>query len=326
MKKYIFGLVGISALTLFLSGCLKDKGYDNNEYQSLRQTNSAQKVVSIALTTALPASDGDYNVSLLPIDNSTSLTTINLVPIVLAGGVVAEQDVHVVVDTAFKILDDYNNSPNGTAVYDVLDVSKYSIVSKTVTIPKGQSKGYMQIRLIPNNIIGLGVFGLGVKIVSVDGGYTIAANNKGIGVAAFTVSNRYSGSYANSGIRYNYAAASVPYTYPTIPAGYASTLVLPNPKVAATLDENTTAFDFANLGAPPNSYKYIVTVPAGTTGSADVTVPLTFSSTFLAGNNSVSVKVSTYNPATKTFHFNVGYNNAATGGAYRIVDEVLTKQ
>ncbi len=339
MKRYLSGLAAIAAFSFGLTGCLKDKGFDNNEYQSLRENTSEQKVVSLALTTTLPVTDPEFNVALKSIGSSSASTIIDLIPVTLAGGVVATQDVHVVLDLDNTILDDYNNNPNGSFLYELPNPAKYTIVSKTVTIPAGQSRAYLQIKLTPDDLIagptpgvGYSGFALPVKIVSVDGGYVVAAN-RGKGIGAFVIKNAYAGTYIiNEGsMRYPYTFASFPaFTYNVgdpIPAGYGTPLNIKannGTKEVTTLDANTVLIDFANLGAPPNSFKYVVQIPAGLTGNTDYSVPTTLNTAALAGNNSVDIKLHTYNPVTKTFKFVVLYRNAASGGDWRLLFESCT--
>lgn len=154
-------------------------------------------------------------------------------------------------------------------------------------------------------------------------GVTIASNFKTI--YYHLIGNPQAGSYTNTGIRYNYnCCTSVPYTYPTIPPGYSSTLVLPNPKVASPVDPHTVRIDFANLGGA--NYAYLATVPTGISGNTNFPITLNFSPEFLAGNANIVVNLATYNPALRTFHFNVSYlNNILGNPGFRIVDEVLVK-
>lgn len=191
MKKNIFKLLALFLASYSFSGCTKDKDYDNNQYQSLR--DSDQNVVSIALRT-----DVNDNITTYAFDASTTSTVINLVPVTLAGGKVAKQDVHVQLDTSYAVIKAYNDAnasdPNFVPFLNA-PASKYTILSKTVTIPKGQSTGYMQVKLTLADFIYDTTYAVGVKILSNDGGYVIAGNGKDRGIAGIAIKNRYDGRY-----------------------------------------------------------------------------------------------------------------------------------
>lgn len=312
----IYSLSVLSILLVF-SSCLKD---NKIQVPPPSDVDNTKKTVSLTLSTS------GENFRKLFIDKQTTEQTINLIPVTLAGGLPAETDLLVVLDTSSAKVNTYN-AAHGTS-FSHPDPSKFSIVSKTVLIPKGQNVGYLQIRLIPNNFLG-GTFALGFSIISVSNGYSIGANNASNAVAAFTLMNAFEGDYTNTGMRYNYVGS---FFYPysgtgPVPVYYASHVALTGIKYGSSLGQYTTEFDFANLGSGSFlNYQYIVTVPAGTTGNANVTVPLTFSSNFLLGNSNIDVLISTYNPATKTFHFVVSYlNQPGNQGNQRIVDETLVK-
>jgi hypothetical protein len=312
MKKYLLKLSAFVLVVAGLSSCLKDGGFDDNKYQALRGTTDGQKVVSIALTT-----DVNTNESQISVLASSTASVVNLVPVTISGGVVAEQDVHVVLDTVMSLAT--------AAGYTLPDPAKYSIVSKTVTIPKGQATAYMQIRLnVPNDFIG-DAYALGVKIVSVDGGYIIAGNGKSKGVAAFAIANEFEGNYANNGVRYSYAATSIAYTYPGPIPPFTVSALMPNPKFFATVDANRNVFDFANQGAA--GQQYLVTTPSGLTGNAEISVPTVLTPLTMTMVSNVDIQVHTYNPALKRYHFVTVFNNNVNpaAGQVRILDETLTK-
>ena len=294
-----------------LSSCLKQ----SNEVVYPGNVDNSKRIVSIALS---PIGD---NFRKLFIEKRTTEQTIDFIPVALPVGVIAETDLFVVLDTSFAKVTVYN-AVQGTS-FSRPDPTKFSIVNKTVLIPKGQNMGYMQIRLTPNNFLG-GTFALGFSIVGVSNGYTIAQNNASSAVTAFTLMNPFEGNYTNTGARYDYYGG--PYYYngsgPVPPYTFAHNLG--GIKFGSTLDQKTTEFDFSNLGSNTAfNYRYVVTVPVGTTGTTNVTVPLTFSTTFLLANSGIQILVSTYNPSTKTFHFVISYLNQPSGGNQRIIDETL---
>jgi len=309
MKNRILKLSSFLFATVALSSCLKDKGFDDNLRQSLRYAD--QKVVSIALRT-----DVNEQESIVSVQASAATTTINLVPVTLAGGIPATQDVHVVLDTMNSLVDQ--------SVYAIPPNSDFTIVNKTVTIPAGQTTGYVQIQLIPNNFIGQ-PYALGFKIVSVDGGYTIAGNGRGQGIAEFAIANEFEADYTDVGIRYNYSAAAPVYNVgDPIPGGYVSTTPMPSPKHLNTLDATHNSLDFANLGG--NGWQYIFDFGAVGAANQDYPLGITLNAAALANNSNISYKLATYNPVTKTIKLIVLYNNAPGGtGNWRLLFETLTK-
>lgn len=311
MKNNFLKLTSFLFATIALASCVKDKGYDNNEYQLLRGNTSAQKVVAIALKTDVNTQESEVSISA-----NASSTVINLVPIVLAGGQVATSDVHVVIDTMNSLVDQTS--------FTIPANSMFSIVSKTVTIPAGQNTGYIQVKLIPNDFIGQ-PYALGFKIVSVDNGYTIAGNGRGIGVAEFTIANAYEADYAVNGIRYNYSASPITYNAgDPVPPGYVSTTAIPNPKHMSTIDATHNALDFANLGG--SNYQYILDFSTVGTANQDYNIGVILNPPALAGNSLISYVVHKYNPVTKTLTLVVLYNNNGTGtGNWRLLFETLTR-
>lgn len=91
-----------------------------------------------------------------------------------------------------------------------LPAGSYSVNTLDITIPAGKSF-YDQLKVTVNNSNTLDPnisYGIGFKIVSVDGGYTIAANSRNV-VLGFTIKNKYDGIYTLKG-HHN----RTPYTFP----------------------------------------------------------------------------------------------------------------
>lgn len=320
MKNKFIKLSAFVFATVALASCLKDKNFDNGS-AGIENDQAQQKVVSIELTTT-----DTLNFLNTSFAAAATTSTFNLVPIQIAGGAAATTDVHVVVALDPTLVTAYNLA-NGTA-YTTPASSTYTIPSLTVTIPAGQSRGYVQISLIPNNFIGLSS-AFGLRIVSVDGGYLVAAGYKSYGVAAFGIKNEFQGSYSNAGVRYAYPVPFVSYTYPNpVPAGYSAIVPMPSPKFAATIDATHNAIDMANQGGA--GHQYYVNTPAGASTSTSTTpIPVTIvlSPNALAQYSNISYQHYDYTPATHTYHFITSYNNAPGGsGVYRILDETLTLQ
>jgi hypothetical protein len=91
-----------------------------------------------------------------------------------------------------------------------LPAGSYSVNTLDITIPAGKSF-YDQLKVTVNNTNTLDPnisYGIGFKIVSVDGGYVIANNSKSV-VLGFAIKNKYDGIYTLRG-HHN----RTPYTFP----------------------------------------------------------------------------------------------------------------
>ena len=188
MKNKFLKFAPLAIIIVALSSCIKDKGYDNNEYQLLRGTTTGQNVVSVAIRT-----DVNDNTSTQAFNAFSTLTTFpTFVAFTISGGVPAKQDVHIVISIDSNLVNAYNTA-NGTSFANPLPAT-YTTSGTTVTIPAGQSTAYLSLSLIPANFLGA-TWALGIKILSVDGGYLIAGNGKDQGIAGFTIKNGYDGLY-----------------------------------------------------------------------------------------------------------------------------------
>jgi hypothetical protein len=296
MKKYLIILAAIPAI---LSSCLKDKNLTDKQYGLLGVDEI--KVVQIQ---EAPQKNAVFNVSTTPL-------TVTALTVSTGIDVLNDVTVTLVKDDALVI----------AAGDSVLPASKYTIASLSVTIPKGKRSATLPIT-IGNTAVLLGTsYALGFKIVSTsDASYGISTNYKTI-VVPIVVQNEYAGMYDVTGGRYNYTGA-VSYTYPgPLPAG--STFVGLSPtKEMFTVDANTSEIGVAGLVTL--GYSYRVTVPPGSTGSSDIICPTTFTPLFLSDNSGIELKLSTYNPATKTFNFVLRYLNGS--GNARIMVEKFVKQ
>jgi hypothetical protein len=134
-------------------------------------------------------------------------TVINFIPVNLASGTPALEDINVTLVANPTLVADYN-SANGTN-YVIPPPTMYTVLNPglVVTIPKGSNTGYLQVRLRPSDFVG-GEWALAYSIASIDKpGYIISGNlNKGM--VAFGIKNRYDGVY---NLRFKMIDWSVPY-------------------------------------------------------------------------------------------------------------------
>lgn len=180
-------------LSVSIFGCLKDKGYDDRDNQAGETHNGGnENVISVALTATTTS-----NHLLLALDQSSNDTTLNAIPVTLAGQA-AKEDIQVTLMLDPALLGSYN-ADNGTA-HEEASSSVYSVVNAgdsatgyIVTIPKGSNTGYLQIKLVPSNFLGFD-YAIGVQISSVSPGYLIASNLS-TGILAIAVKNLWDGRY-----------------------------------------------------------------------------------------------------------------------------------
>lgn len=214
MKLYFkSALASVLLLSAFLTGCLKDKDYDDRSAQSLR-SDGTQKVVALSLTAT--STDNHQQVSL---NSSNSDTTFNLVPVTLtasAGGGGALEDVKVVVVLNPALIGNYN-AQHGT-LHEEAPASKFTIVNAPatgggyiVTIPKGSTIGWLQIKIKPNNFLGFD-YALGVQISKVETPGYLVSTNASAGVVGIGIKNKYDGEYTLTG---TYSDVLAPANNPT---------------------------------------------------------------------------------------------------------------
>jgi Domain of unknown function (DUF1735) len=214
MKYRIRILTALLVMALVgMTGCLKDKDFDNGSIQSVRSLGT-QKIIE--LSTAPHDTTGYINRA-YPI--STNDTTIQLIPVTLASADPAPVDIHVTLTLSQALLDNYNDSNGTTFVFP--DSSIYTILNpgNVVTIAKGTNVGFLMMKFAPADFIGANPFAFAYVISSVDQpGYIISGNlNKAI--AAIGPKNKYDGLYNMDIMTTGWAAFGisdgVPGTWPT---------------------------------------------------------------------------------------------------------------
>jgi hypothetical protein len=173
--KRISLLTFAAVLMIAGSGCLKDKGFENQEYGiQIKEV----KGISLAEAPNSPVETG-LNASTTP----QTLTT----KVHLEADRPATQDI--------KVTLVYNPALATAKGYTALPVTSYTAPT-TVTIPAGKMSADVNI-VIPNASVlnPNNTYGIGIAIATVDpAGYTIAANQKEL-VLAFSLKNAWDGQY-----------------------------------------------------------------------------------------------------------------------------------
>lgn len=187
-NKLIIGLFAF--VTLGFASCIKDNGFDNNEY-GIKDPQGEAKGVSFALAR------NPKNAAGLDALSTTPQILKDLVVVNLDNGSVPDKDVNVTFVVDNSIIARYNaaNKLTGTDSINVLRPVFYTLPSFTVKVPAGSRLGQVAIT-IPKTV-GLSLdssYAIGLRIVSNDGGYTIAENLKNL-LLVFSLKNQYDGVY-----------------------------------------------------------------------------------------------------------------------------------
>jgi hypothetical protein len=196
MKKYLLAAAAICMVAGF-TGCLKDKGYDNQEYGV---QISAQKGISFpGAVFADP--------ELISVQVSTSLQTVSAPLLSLESEDVAPQDLHVNLVANPTLVANYNASSGSNWL--AMPAANYNIPSMKVTIAKGQKVSTLKINIVTTAGLDFSsIYGFGFSIGSIDeAGYTIASNMKNV-VIGINVANAYSGEYHVTGYFFHPTASS----------------------------------------------------------------------------------------------------------------------
>jgi hypothetical protein len=198
MKRIFLASSLFAALGLFLTGCLKDKGFDNHEY-GINDPDTQPPGVGFPL-----AAKGKNTVG-LNVEGTTQVVD-DIVYINLNSGSPAPSDINITLTVNNDIIDDYN-AANGTNI-QILDPSLYT-VSTSLTIPAGARN--IQVPITVPSTLSLDPnksYAVGLTISTVSGNYKIAENMKNL-LVEFTIKNKYDGKYRLRGYHNR-----TPYTFP----------------------------------------------------------------------------------------------------------------
>jgi hypothetical protein len=203
MKKIASYLSVAAALMVVATGCLKDKGFESQQYGL-----QVQEVKAVAFPNA-NASPLGYG-----LDVSASPQVINnLLFLTIEAGSPADADVNVTIanTTGTQASGDIAayNAANGTNV-QVLPANLWSIPFN-VTIPAGQKN--VMLPFTVTNTTGLNpnlAYGISLTITSSSSGYQVAENQKNV-IVIFSVKNKYDGRYTLRGRHHR-----PPYTFPYV--------------------------------------------------------------------------------------------------------------
>jgi hypothetical protein len=187
--KFSFLLCVFATLLISETGCLKDELADD------QQTNpdipSSSSIIElpgpVRGTTSYRTS---YAVGLIA---SSKDTTINMVPVRLASDQPAPEDIQVELELAPTLLKAYNDSTGSNLIQPPANLYKFA-PGLTITIPKGEREGFLQLTTKPNDFVGP-EYGFGFRIKSVSNSKYLISGNFNTAVVIVGVRNKYDGDY-----------------------------------------------------------------------------------------------------------------------------------
>jgi len=288
-------------LTTALTSCLKDKDYDDGSIQSLRSRGS-QNIIELSLTAT--STDNYLNIALA---NRNVDTSFDLIPVTLADGKPAKEDIKVLLVSDPALIGSYN-ADNGTTHEDA-PTTIYSILNPAatgggyeVTIPKGSNTGFLRIKINAANFIGHD-YAIAFQISKVITPGYLVSSNISTGIVAIGIKNDYEGTYDALGF----------FQHPTSPRDIDREVFL-RTAGATSVSKVLGDLDGTNIVITINPNNTVNIAPGdGTSGSTASVAAIAGDATY---NN-------TYNPATKTFWLKYGYPQP---GPTRIITEKVTKQ
>jgi hypothetical protein len=201
MKKILSSSLLIAALAVAFTGCLKDKGFDNHTY-GINDPDTQPPGVGFPKAAAAKNTVG--------LDAFTTTTQVvnGLIFVNLESGTPAKSDVHIVLALDDAIRTAYNTA-NGTSIL-ALNPALFTVGSLNLTIPAGGTNVQVPLNILNTSTLNPNLtYGVGIKIVSADGGYLVASNLKNLFVE-FVIKNKYDGVYNLKGF-HNRPGLDAPY-------------------------------------------------------------------------------------------------------------------
>jgi hypothetical protein len=320
MKKVFLTMFAASAIILG-TGCLKDKGYDDNKY-GLNGIDNSPKTIGIP--------EASIKVNIRSVIPTTTPATVQMVQVNLNSNLAAPEDLHVNLVANPTLVANYNADPANTPKLVVLPLALYTSSPLKVTIPKGTNIGAL-VFTIPNpSLLNITLnYGFGYSIASIDEpGYTIADNQKDI-LCILNVKNEWDAKYDVTGY----------FFHPTAPRA------LNLEKRLGTGGPITCTAAVGDLGPQGFTMNFNVVTNTCTAWASTGSTPASpASSGFFTADNPGGIAYApiapgtgqwlqstynnTYNPTTKTFrmHYGYGAGSSSPAGWSRNVYEKWVRQ
>ena len=325
MKKLLLAILGFFSL-IALNSCLKDKGFENQEY-GLKEGG----ILDEPFVQILGGGTAKFGDQLIKPDASDTLNTADTVEFKIFyvnNGKPSDKDIKITLAVDPSAIAGYNSTPGNTK-FEILPASNFRFPKTTVTVKAGQSFSESTYLIYnPQLIDPSKLYMVPIRIVDAQG-VKISSNNATI--FYHIIGNPLAGNYSLVGTRYNYSGSvswsGFPAAIPPFTGTINLTAAFPT-KVASAIDGQTIALDFSNLGG--NGFAYLIT------GNADFSkVTLSYNNEVLSGNvikyslikDYSFIGAGTATSPKPTFRILTHYNNAASGaGNDRILDELFTHQ
>lgn len=187
--KFSFLLCVFAMLLICGTGCLKDELADDQQTNpDIPGSGSIIELPGpVRGTTSYRTS---YAVGLI---SSNKDTTINMVPVRLASDQPASEDIQVELELVPTLLTAYNDSTGSNLILPPANLYKFA-PGLTITIPKGEREGFLQLTTKPNDLVGP-EYGFGFRIKSVSNSKYLISGNFNTAVVLVGVRNKYDGDY-----------------------------------------------------------------------------------------------------------------------------------
>lgn len=201
MKKILTSSLFMVALVVSMTGCLKDKGFDNNQY-GINDPDTQPPGVGFPLAANKKNGYG------LDVSGSNQVVS-GLVYVNLESGTPASSDITITLTDKSAAMVAAYNTANSTSI-QVMPAALYNVPSLTLTIPAGQRNVEIPINipstltLDPNKS-----YGVGFEITGVSNNLKIASNLKSLFIE-FSIKNKYDGRYRLRGF-HNRPGLDAPY-------------------------------------------------------------------------------------------------------------------
>ncbi|MCX6318549.1 MAG: DUF1735 domain-containing protein [Bacteroidetes bacterium] len=291
MKRIILSSLFIAGVAVAFTGCLKDKGFENNEY-GIYNPESQPPGVGFPYGSK---SKTDYG-----LDVSASAQTVpGIVYVNLESATAAKADVNVtMVNNTTALLAAYNLA-NSTSILP-LPTALYSVPLSLKILSGGRN---VETEITISNTTGLDPnksYAIGLTITAVDGGYKIAENLKNL-LIVFSVKNRYDGKYNLRGY-HNRTGFTNPYNETVeMETTGPNSVTMKWPKNTNQLYSHPLNGGITYYGSFTTNFYFDLSTNLMT--AWDLTPwPTTVTPTVTPGTNS------RYDPATKTIYANYYYN------------------
>lgn len=160
-----------AAITLSLTSCLKDKGYDDLKYGINQDVVESQKIIN------MPVAQTTFTT---PVSIAATKTTANTVtiPVHLSAKDVSSENLAITIGPSDARLATYNAGVASTATFTRLPDAKYTLSNGgVVTIPSGSRDGSLVVTFTGSTIATPGRWAIPIELKSVDkSGYVLSGN------------------------------------------------------------------------------------------------------------------------------------------------------